>query len=162
MAIKVLTVMGTRPEAVKLAPVVKTLDTDHRFLSRVCFTSQHDYLLQQIARAFGVKPDHNLRLMTDNQTLHQLTSKVLLSTRMVIEQEKPDVVIVQGDTTTAFATGLSAFYLGVPIAHVEARPVEPAGHDPFLSDRTEPGQSTARGGMRKPDNSHRQYRNRRS
>lgn len=120
MAIKVLTVMGTRPEAVKLAPVVKTLDTDHRFLSRVCFTSQHDYLLQQIARAFGVKSDYNLRLMTDNQTLHQLTSKVLLSTRMVIEREKPDVVIVQGDTTTAFATGLSAFYLGVPIAHVEA------------------------------------------
>jgi UDP-N-acetylglucosamine 2-epimerase (non-hydrolysing) len=120
MAIKVLTVLGTRPEAIKLGPVIERLRTDHRFISRVCFTSQHDQLLKQIAKSFAIEPDYDLRLMTENQTLHQLTSKVLLGTRVAIEQEKPDVVVVQGDTTTAFASSLSAFYLRVPVAHVEA------------------------------------------
>jgi len=120
MPIKVLTVLGTRPEAVKLAPVVKRLESDQRFVSRVCFTSQHDHLLKQITRTFAIEPHYDLRLMTENQSLHQLTSRVLLGTRTVIEQEQPNIVMVQGDTTTAFATCLSAFYLGVPVGHVEA------------------------------------------
>lgn len=120
MPIKVLTVLGTRPEAIKLAPVVKRLGVDSHFISRVCFTSQHDQMLKQIARSFGIHPDHDLRLMTENQTLHDLTSNVLLGTRAVLEREKPDALIVQGDTTTAFASSLSAFYLKVPVAHVEA------------------------------------------
>jgi UDP-N-acetylglucosamine 2-epimerase (non-hydrolysing) len=120
MPIKVLTILGTRPEAIKLGPVVSRLRADPYFISRVCFTSQHDGLLKQVARSFAIEPDYDLQLMTANQTLHQLTSKVLLGTRPIIEQERPDVVIVQGDTTTAFASSLSAFYLRVPLAHVEA------------------------------------------
>lgn len=120
MAIKILTVLGTRPEAIKLGPVLKRLCDDDRFISRTCFTSQHDQMLKQVARCFGINSDYDLRLMTENQTLHQLTSKVLLGTREVIERENPDAVIVQGDTTSAFAASLSAFYLKVPVAHVEA------------------------------------------
>lgn len=119
-AIKVLTVLGTRPEAIKLAPVIKKICADSRFISRVCFTSQHGQLLKQISRSFGITADYDLHLMTQNQTLHKLTARVLLGVRAVIEREKPDAVIVQGDTTTAFATSLSAFYLRVPVAHVEA------------------------------------------
>lgn len=118
--IKILTVLGTRPEAIKLAPVIRKMCADSRFISRVCFTSQHDQLLKQIARTFAIKADYDLQLMTENQTLHSLTARVLLGVQAVIEHEKPDAVIVQGDTTTAFASSLSAFYLRVPVAHVEA------------------------------------------
>lgn len=118
--IRVLTILGTRPEAIKLGPVVEKLRLDSRFQSKICFTSQHDQMLKQIARSLGINADYDLQLMTENQTLHDLTSKILLGTRIVIEREKPDVLIVQGDTTTAFASSLSAFYLRVPVAHVEA------------------------------------------
>lgn len=118
--VRALTILGTRPEAIKLGPVVEKLKADTRFESKVCFTSQHDQMLKQIARSLGISADYDLQLMTESQTLHDLTSKILLGTRVVIEREKPDILIVQGDTTTAFASCLSAFYLRVPVAHVEA------------------------------------------
>lgn len=120
MPIKILAVLGTRPEAIKLGPVLKRLGADSHFICRVCFTSQHDQMLKQVVKSFGIRPDYDLQLMSENQTLHELTSKILMGTRRVIEEEKPDAMIVQGDTTTAFASSLSAFYLRVPVAHVEA------------------------------------------
>ncbi|MFQ5806770.1 MAG: non-hydrolyzing UDP-N-acetylglucosamine 2-epimerase [Phycisphaerae bacterium] len=120
MTFRVLTIFGTRPEAIKLAPVVKLLEKDPRFISRICVTSQHYELLEQALEAFEIEPDHDLGVMAPNQGLHELTSAVLLRTKTVVEEENANIVVVQGDTTTAFTASLSAFYCKVPIAHVEA------------------------------------------
>ena len=122
MAIKkrVLTVFGTRPEAIKMAPLVIGLQQDDRFESQVCITAQHREMLDQVLAIFDLQPDYDLDLMQPGQDLFQLTSRVLLNMRDVLRQAKPDIVLIHGDTTTCFAAGLAAFYQGIAIGHVEA------------------------------------------
>ena len=117
---KILTVFGTRPEAIKLFPLVHALGTDPRFVSRVCVTGQHRGMLDQVLEIAGVVPDYDLDLMQPDQTLDGLTAALLTSIGRVIDTEQPDWVIVQGDTATAMAGALAAYYRKVPIAHVEA------------------------------------------
>ena len=119
--IKVLTIFGTRPEAIKMAPLVKEIEKNSDTLeSVVCVTAQHRQILDQVLELFEIKPDYDLDIMKDNQNLWSLTSDVLLKTKEVIEKVKPDVVLVHGDTTTSMAAALSAFYAKVPVGHVEA------------------------------------------
>ena len=117
---KTLCVFGTRPEAIKMAPVVHALSSDSAFHSKVCVTGQHRDMLDQVLEHFEITPDHDLNLMRPNQDLHMLTARILTGMRTVLLEEKPDVVLVHGDTATAFATTLAAFYLQIPVAHVEA------------------------------------------
>jgi UDP-N-acetylglucosamine 2-epimerase (non-hydrolysing) len=118
---KILTVFGTRPEAIKLAPVVKALE-DHpdQFRSLVCVTAQHREMLDQVLRLFDIKPDHDLNIMKPKQDLFGITSEVLLKLRDLLREIKPDLILVQGDTTTTFAASLAAFYQKIRIGHVEA------------------------------------------
>lgn len=120
MPIKTLTVFGTRPEAIKLAPVVLGLDGHPEFESRICVTAQHRSMLDQVLALFDIRPDYDLDLMTRNQTLSSLTAKVVEGVSGVLEEFRPDYVIVQGDTTTTFAAALAAFYSKIPVVHVEA------------------------------------------
>jgi len=117
---KALCVFGTRPEAIKMAPVVRALQSDERFDARVCVTGQHREMLAQVLDVFGITPDHDLAVMAPGQDLFDVTSKVLLGMRDVLREERPDVVLVHGDTTTCLAAGMAAFYERVPVAHVEA------------------------------------------
>ncbi|MEM9381247.1 MAG: UDP-N-acetylglucosamine 2-epimerase (non-hydrolyzing) [Planctomycetota bacterium] len=117
---RTLCVFGTRPEAIKMAPVVGRLAADPRFDARVCVTGQHREMLAQVLDVFDVVPDRNLDVMRPGQGLHDVTSSVLLGMRDVLDEEQPDVVLVHGDTTTCFAAGLAGFYGSVPVAHVEA------------------------------------------
>ncbi len=119
-AISALTILGTRPEAVKLASVLRELQAAGAFVSRVCVTGQHRELIAPFLGVFGIEPDWDLEVMAPDQTLPDLTSAMLSKLRAVLDQERPDVVVVQGDTTTAFAAALAAFYERTPIAHVEA------------------------------------------
>jgi UDP-N-acetylglucosamine 2-epimerase (non-hydrolysing) len=118
--LKTLFVFGTRPEAIKLAPVVKCLGGDPRFKVRVAVTAQHRALLDQVLKAFAIEPDYDLDVMREGQTLGQAASRMLGALEGVLESERPDCVIVQGDTTTTFCGALAAFYNGIPVAHVEA------------------------------------------
>jgi len=118
--VRVLVVLGTRPEAIKLCPVIRELRVRDELDVRVCVTGQHREMLQPILDLFDVVPDHDLSLMRPNQTLSALTAAVLTGATAVIEAERPDWVVVQGDTTTAFAASLAAFYRRARIAHVEA------------------------------------------
>jgi UDP-N-acetylglucosamine 2-epimerase (non-hydrolysing) len=118
--LKVLTVFGTRPEAIKMAPVVKALAADAAFDARVCVTAQHREMLDQVLDIFTVRPDFDLNLMAPGQDLSDITSKVLLGMRDVYRQWTPDIVLVHGDTTTTLATSLSAYYAKVKVGHVEA------------------------------------------
>lgn len=119
--IKVLTIFGTRPEAIKMAPLVKEIEKNSDTLeSIVCVTAQHRQILDQVLELFDIQPDYDLDIMKDNQNLWSLTSDVLLKTKAVIEEVKPDVVLVHGDTTTSMAAALSAFYAKIPVGHVEA------------------------------------------
>ena len=118
---KILVVFGTRPEAIKLAPVVHELQRQHRFTTgRVCVTAQHREMLDQVLRLFRVKAHHDLNIMQKGQSLEDVTSRVLTGMKTIFEIERPDMVVVQGDTTTSFATALASFYAGIPVAHVEA------------------------------------------
>ncbi|GIW39739.1 MAG: UDP-N-acetylglucosamine 2-epimerase [Candidatus Binatia bacterium] len=115
---EVLVVFGTRPEAIKLAPVVRAL---RRFFTvRVCATAQHRQMLDQVLRLFDIVPDYDLDLMRENQNLYDTTARALEGLRPVIEAENPKAVVVQGDTTTTFAAALAAYYARIPVAHVEA------------------------------------------
>lgn len=119
--IKVLTVFGTRPEAIKMAPLVKELEKNSDiFESVVCVTAQHREMLDSVLHLFDIKPDFDLNIMKANQNLWSITSDVLLKMKDVFEQVKPDIVLVHGDTTTSMAAGLSAFYAKIPVGHVEA------------------------------------------
>lgn len=119
--IKVLTVFGTRPEAIKMAPLVKELEKHSDvFESIVCVTAQHREMLDQVLNLFEIKPDFDLNIMKPNQDLWKITSDVLLLMKDVFEQSKPDIVLVHGDTTTSMAAALSAFYARIPVGHVEA------------------------------------------
>lgn len=117
---RVLSVFGTRPEAIKMAPVVRAIEAADGLESRVCVTAQHRGMLDQVLAAFDLRPDHDLDLMRPGQDLAELTSRVLLGIRDVLRAERPDVVLVHGDTTTTFAATLAAFYERVPVGHVEA------------------------------------------
>lgn len=118
---KVLLVFGTRPEAIKMCPLVKELQSrPEEFQTRVCVTGQHREMLDQVLEAFGVAPDHDLSIMKRGQTLFEITSEVLLKMGAVFETDKPDTVLVHGDTTTSFAAALAAFYHQIPVGHVEA------------------------------------------
>lgn len=116
----VLTVIGTRPEAVKLAPVIRALAGDPDLRSRVLCTAQHRELLDQMLEVFGIVPDVDLDLMRPGHTLAEVTARVLQRMDAVLTRDRPDLVLVQGDTTTVFASALAAFYRGVPVGHVEA------------------------------------------
>lgn len=119
--IKILVVFGTRPEAIKMSPVIRAMKAnDSGCKVVVCVTAQHREMLDQILDLFDIRPDHDLNLMTKGQTLPNLTASVLLGVTEVLEKENPDIVIVQGDTTTTFAAAQAAFYLKIPIAHIEA------------------------------------------
>ncbi|MBX7528287.1 non-hydrolyzing UDP-N-acetylglucosamine 2-epimerase [Qipengyuania vesicularis] len=118
--IRVLTVFGTRPEAIKLFPVIHALEADHRFDNRTCVTGQHREILDQVLALAGIVPDHDLTLMRDGQTLDQLTARALTGIGQVLDAERPDWVVVQGDTTSAFAAALAAHYRKIPVCHVEA------------------------------------------
>ncbi len=119
--LKVLTVFGTRPEAIKMSPVVLGMQAKpRRFLPVVCVTGQHREMLHQVLQTFGVRPDHDLAIMRPNQTLAGMTARILEGVDAVIAKEKPDLVMVQGDTTTALVAALAAFYHHVPVAHIEA------------------------------------------
>lgn len=113
-------VFGTRPEAIKMCPLVKELKSCPEFQTVCCVTGQHRQMLEQVLDAFRVKPDYDLAVMKDRQTLFDVTINVLDGMRRILEEEKPDVVLVHGDTTTTFAAGLAAFYLEIPVGHVEA------------------------------------------
>ncbi|AMN46922.1 UDP-N-acetylglucosamine 2-epimerase [Steroidobacter denitrificans] len=117
---RVLSIFGTRPEAIKMAPVVRALAAHPGFDSRICVTAQHRGMLDQVLGLFEIKPDYDLNIMSPGQDLFDVTSRVLLGLRAVIRKESPDIVLVQGDTTTCFAGALAAFYEGVAVAHVEA------------------------------------------
>lgn len=118
---KSLFIFGTRPEAIKLCPVINYIRNHAAdFTVRVCVTAQHRSMLDQVLTAFNVIPDFDLNLMQPNQTLSQLTARILPAVEEVVGAERPDMVIVQGDTTTTFAGALAAFYAGVPVGHVEA------------------------------------------
>jgi UDP-N-acetylglucosamine 2-epimerase len=117
---RVLFIAGTRPEAIKLCPVLLRMRRSTHLETRLCVTGQHRGLLDQALEAFGVVADHDLALMTESQTLPELTARVLTGLDAVLEQEHPDMVVVQGDTTTTFAGALAGFYAKVPVAHVEA------------------------------------------
>jgi UDP-N-acetylglucosamine 2-epimerase (non-hydrolysing) len=118
---KVLLVFGTRPEAIKLCPVLLHLrDCASEFEVRVCVTAQHRDMLDQVLAAFRVRPDYDLDIMLPGQTLFQSTSRIIAALEPVLAGEKPDMVLVQGDTTTTFCGALAAFYAGVPVGHVEA------------------------------------------
>ena len=118
--IRVMSVFGTRPEAIKMAPLVKELEKNEYIQSIVCITAQHREMLDQVLELFKIVPDYDLNVMKENQNLWTLTSDVLLKMKDVFEKAKPDMVLVHGDTTTTCAAALSAFYAKIPIGHVEA------------------------------------------
>ncbi|MBQ6495001.1 MAG: UDP-N-acetylglucosamine 2-epimerase (non-hydrolyzing) [Bacilli bacterium] len=118
--IKVMTIFGTRPEAIKMAPLVKELENRKEIESIVCVTAQHREMLDQVLNVFDIKPDYDLNIMKQGQTLSEITSRVLLGLEDVIKKENPNIILVHGDTTTTFAGALAAFYNQVDIGHVEA------------------------------------------
>lgn len=117
---KVLLVFGTRPEAIKMAPLVKELQADSYFDARVAVTAQHREMLDQVLELFALEPNYDLDVMKPGQDLYDVTSKVLLGLRDVLSEFKPDLVLVHGDTATTFASTLAAFYQQIPVGHVEA------------------------------------------
>lgn len=119
-AIKVMSVFGTRPEAIKMAPLVLKLKTDKRFQEVTVVTAQHRQMLDQVLDVFKIKPDYDFDIMSKSQSLSSITTKVLVGMDEAIEQEHPDIVLVHGDTTTSFSAGLSSFYHKIPLGHVEA------------------------------------------
>lgn len=117
---KVMLVFGTRPEAIKMCPLVNELKTRDGIQTIVCVTGQHRQMLDQVLEAFNVVPDYDLSIMKDKQTLFDVTTNILNSIKDVLEKERPDVVLVHGDTSTTFVTALACFYLQIPVGHVEA------------------------------------------
>ncbi len=117
---KVMVVFGTRPEAIKMCPLVNELKSRKSFETVVCVTGQHRQMLDQVLKAFNVEPEYDLSIMKDKQTLFDVTTNILNRIKEVLEKEKPDVVLVHGDTTTTFTTALACFYLQIPVGHVEA------------------------------------------
>lgn len=117
---KVLTVFGTRPEAIKMAPVVKALENDPRFVSKVCVTAQHREMLDQVLELFDITPDFDLDLMKVGQSLNDVTARIISDLKPILNDFNPDIVLVHGDTATTFAASLAAYYEQIAIGHVEA------------------------------------------
>ncbi|MBK1811435.1 UDP-N-acetylglucosamine 2-epimerase (non-hydrolyzing) [Clostridium sp. YIM B02505] len=115
-----MTIFGTRPEAIKMAPLVKELEKNSNIVSKVCVTAQHREMLDQVLELFDIVPDYDLNIMKTKQTLTGITNRVLEGLEEVFEAEKPDMILVHGDTTTTFAGGLAAFYKQIKVGHVEA------------------------------------------
>ena len=118
--IKVMTVFGTRPEAIKMAPLVLKLKQDERFDEVTVVSAQHREMLDQVLDIFKIKPNYDFNIMHKNQSLEDITSKVMINMAQVIKAENPDIVLVHGDTTTSFAAGLASFYEQITLGHVEA------------------------------------------
>lgn len=117
---RILTIFGTRPEAIKMAPLVRALAEDPRFESKVCVTAQHREMLDQVLELFEIEPDYDLDLMKSGQTLNEVTAQILLKLKPILETFRPDVVLVHGDTATTFAASLAAYYEKIAVGHVEA------------------------------------------
>ncbi len=117
---KILTVFGTRPEAIKMAPLIQALESDPRFEARVCVTAQHREMLDQVLDLFEIEPDYDLNLMKSGQTLNEVTARILIELKPVLVAFRPDIVLVHGDTATTFAASLSAYYELIPVGHIEA------------------------------------------
>ncbi|MEK6455598.1 UDP-N-acetylglucosamine 2-epimerase (non-hydrolyzing) [Caldifermentibacillus hisashii] len=117
---KIMTVFGTRPEAIKMCPVVKELKNRKNLNTIVCVTGQHREMLDQVLDAFNVFPDYNLAIMKEKQTLFDVTINILEKIKILLKEEKPDIVLVHGDTSTTFVTALACFYMQIPVGHVEA------------------------------------------
>jgi UDP-N-acetylglucosamine 2-epimerase (non-hydrolysing) len=129
---KILSILGTRPEAIKMAPVIRALNNrPDLFLSRICVTAQHRQMLDQVLRLFDLHPDEDLNLMREDQSLPQLTADAVIGLDRVIRKERPDWILVQGDTTTVLAASLAAYYQQVRVAHVEAGLRTGDKHQPF-------------------------------
>ncbi len=120
LTLKVLTIFGTRPEAIKMAPLVHALAQDDAFESKVCVTAQHREMLDQVLHLFGIQPDYDLNIMQPGQDLTEITSRILKGLKPVLQEFQPDVVLVHGDTTTTLSASLAAFYQRIPVGHVEA------------------------------------------
>lgn len=120
MAIKIMSIFGTRPEAIKMGPVVKAIEATQGLESIVCVTAQHRQMLDQVLEVFDIQPDYDLDIMKSNQTLTQITTRALEGLESVMKEVKPDIVLVHGDTTTTFAGALAAFYQQIKVGHVEA------------------------------------------
>ena len=118
--LKVMTIFGTRPEAIKMAPVVKALEAEPDMESIVTVTAQHREMLDQVLHLFSITPDYDLNIMSQGQTLYDVTCRALMGLQEVLKEARPDVVLVHGDTTTTFVGALAAFYEGIPVGHVEA------------------------------------------
>ena len=117
---KVLTVFGTRPEAIKMAPLIHAFQKDNRFEEKTCVTAQHREMLDQVLELFEIKPDFDLNIMKPGQTLNEITSSILRGLEPILKDFKPDIVMVHGDTSTTFAAALSAYYKQIKVGHVEA------------------------------------------
>ena len=117
---KILTVFGTRPEAIKMAPLIHALDADNRFNAKVCVTAQHREMLDQVLELFEIEPDFDLNIMKAGQTLTDVTTAILTGLKPVLEEFEPDVVLVHGDTATTFAASLAAYYQQIKVGHIEA------------------------------------------
>uniref|UniRef100_UPI004056FAA7 non-hydrolyzing UDP-N-acetylglucosamine 2-epimerase n=1 Tax=Candidatus Electronema sp. TaxID=2698783 RepID=UPI004056FAA7 len=117
---KILSIFGTRPEAIKMAPVIQALQANPAFTAKVCVTAQHRQMLDQALELFSIRPDYDLDIMQEGQDLFGLTARMLPALRDVLLAEQPDMALVQGDTTTCFVGSLAAFYLRIPVGHVEA------------------------------------------
>lgn len=117
---RILTIFGTRPEAIKMAPIVAAIKSQKKLKVIVCVTAQHREMLDQVMKVFRITSHYDLNIMTTGQDLYDITTKSLVGLKNILSKEKPDLVLVQGDTTTAFASALTAYYLKIPIGHVEA------------------------------------------
>ena len=117
---KILTVFGTRPEAIKMAPLVHALAAEAKIESRICVTAQHREMLDQVLELFEIKPDYDLNIMKEKQGLTEITTNILQGMKCILEEYKPDIVLVHGDTATTFASSLAAFYQQISVGHVEA------------------------------------------
>src|SRR5699024_6842390 len=117
---KVMAVFGTRPEAIKMCPLVKELKSRSSLETIVCVTGQHKEMLEQVLHAFDVQPDYNLLIMKDRQTLFDVTINILDPMKAILEEVEPDIVLVHGDTSTTFVTALACYYMQIPVGHVEA------------------------------------------
>ncbi len=118
--IKIMSVFGTRPDAIKMAPLVKSLANDNRFNSVICVTGQHREMLDQVIDVFNIKPDYDLKIMKKSQTLQYITTSIMEKLGKVLDDESPDIMLVHGDTATCLVSSLTAFYRKIPVGHVEA------------------------------------------
>ena len=135
--IKVMLIFGTRPEAIKLCPLIQELKKRKNIETVVCVTGQHREMLDQVLDVIHIEPDYDLAIMKKGQTLHDITTGILYSTKEILLKVQPDIVLVHGDTSTAFAAALSCFYMKIPVGHVEAGLRTYDLTSPFPEERSE-------------------------